>query len=658
MKKLLTRMMLLLCALMAGSSSVWATDVIFSEDFSQFTKSSTNALTSLTSGDYGSWSDVANVYPEVGYIKFSSSSKKGKMTTPALSSLNGDATLTFKIGKYSSKTGTLKITINNAGTFEDEATTKTISTSSLDQNGWDDANSIKISNGKATTTITFESTAERFYLDDIKVVSDAVVIKTDPTITFNDGSVRVGKTLDLSTLFTSNSEGTVTYSITDGGSYASIDGDKLTGVAEGNVTVEASQAAVGTYNAKTASATITINAALTLGSIAITTAPTKTTYTEGDTFDATGMVVTATYTNASTDNVTDACVITPSGALSTNDTEVTVSYTENGVTKTAKQAITVNERTQETSVSISLNNTLFSVSVGNNATEQSTTVDGVTITTGCTSSASTKTYYDTSHIRFYANSYLKLAAPTGYVITGITLNRYSSGNWNPDKVTASEEGFVDGETEPLKWAGQASEITFNYSGQCRTESVDITLAKIVNITIGTAGYATFSNANEVAIPEGMTAYYAQKKNETTITLKEIDGGYIPANTGVVVAGTTKTYATIATATSATLSGTNLLQPWLTAGTPAADTYYTLAVEDEKPVFKLSTGGTLAAGKAYLVMPAGARQLTVEFGETTGISTTMMNNGQMNNEVYNLAGQRVTQPTKGLYIVNGKKVIIK
>ena len=180
--------------------------------------------------------------------------------------------------------------------------------------------------------------------------------------------------------------------------------------------------------------------------------------------------------------------------------------------------------------------------------------------------------------------------------------------------------------------------------------------RAVPMTITDAGYATFSNASEVAIPEGVTAYYAVAKDESTITLKEITGGYIPAEEGVVIAGTAKTYYATKTATSATNISGNLLKPWLEDGEPEYDEYYTLAAG---PTFKQSTGGELAGGKAYLVLPeSGARILSIEFGETTGISTTMMNNGQMNNEVYNLAGQCVTQPTKGLYIVNGKKVIIK
>lgn len=79
----------------------------------------------------------------------------------------------------------------------------------------------------------------------------------------------------------------------------------------------------------------------TLSSIAITTPPSKTAYTDGETFDTTGMVVTASYSDSSTEVVTDDCTFTPSEALSTDDTEVTISYTYDGVTKTATQAITV-----------------------------------------------------------------------------------------------------------------------------------------------------------------------------------------------------------------------------------------------------------------------------------------------------------------------------
>lgn len=79
-----------------------------------------------------------------------------------------------------------------------------------------------------------------------------------------------------------------------------------------------------------------------LSSIAITTAPTKTAYNAGEVFNASGMVVTATYADGTTAAVT-GYTFAPTGALTTSNTSVTVTYTNDGITKTATQAITVTE---------------------------------------------------------------------------------------------------------------------------------------------------------------------------------------------------------------------------------------------------------------------------------------------------------------------------
>ena len=77
----------------------------------------------------------------------------------------------------------------------------------------------------------------------------------------------------------------------------------------------------------------------------------------------------------------------------------------------------------------------------------------------------------------------------------------------------------------------------------------------------------------------------------------------------------------------------------------------------------ANNNTLAAGKAYLQLPntSLAREISFIFDdETTGISATLYDKGQMTNDkaIYNLNGQRVAQPTKGMYIINGNKVIVK
>lgn len=83
---------------------------------------------------------------------------------------------------------------------------------------------------------------------------------TDPTITFNDGNYTIGgSALNLSSLFSSNSSGTVTYTVKNAnGTGASISGTSFTATTAGTCTVQAAQAASSPYNAKTVTATITV----------------------------------------------------------------------------------------------------------------------------------------------------------------------------------------------------------------------------------------------------------------------------------------------------------------------------------------------------------------------------------------------------------------
>lgn len=87
----------------------------------------------------------------------------------------------------------------------------------------------------------------------------------DPTASFSNSDYTIGGTLDLSTLFTSNSEGAVTYTITDAGDTgASLDSDGKTfsATAVGTATVKASQAATSAHKAVEKTATITVKAAV------------------------------------------------------------------------------------------------------------------------------------------------------------------------------------------------------------------------------------------------------------------------------------------------------------------------------------------------------------------------------------------------------------
>ena len=105
-----------------------------------------------------------------------------------------------------------------------------------------------------------------------------------------------------------------------------------------SVTIEYTEGGV----TKTAEQAITV--VHRLESIAITTQPTKTTYEYGDNFQSAGMVVKATYSDGATASVTGySCSPTTLNTVGTQT--ITVSYTENGVTKTATTSVTVNRKT-------------------------------------------------------------------------------------------------------------------------------------------------------------------------------------------------------------------------------------------------------------------------------------------------------------------------
>lgn len=83
-----------------------------------------------------------------------------------------------------------------------------------------------------------------------------------------------------------------------------------------------------------------------LSNIVITKAPTKTSYTVGDTFDKTGMVITAQYADGTKKEITNY-IVEPSRALTVDDKSIIISYTENNVTKELKFDIKVAKK-QET----------------------------------------------------------------------------------------------------------------------------------------------------------------------------------------------------------------------------------------------------------------------------------------------------------------------
>lgn len=188
---------------------------------------------------------------------------------------------------------------------------------------------------------------------------------------------------------------------------------------------------------------------------------------------------------------------------------------------------------------------------------------------------------------------------------------------------------------------------------------------VVPVTITSAGWATLYTpyAIDFSTVEGLEAYTATM-SDNTVTLSKVNN--VPAGTGVVLKGEAKDYNIPVTANSETEKGS--LEGSATEAT-AYDAFsgyklYMLKKVGDNVQFVPMTSGSLAKGKAYLKIAqdnAGsgeAKALSVVFvNEPTGIKSVNSDETKVNG-IYDLQGRRVSQPTKGLYIVNGKKVVIK
>ena len=95
----------------------------------------------------------------------------------------------------------------------------------------------------------------------------------------------------------------------------------------------------------------------------------------------------------------------------------------------------------------------------------------------------------------------------------------------------------------------------------------------------------------------------------------------------------------------------------TADEMAASKHYVLT---GKRFVHVTTAGTIAANRCWLEVgnATTARQLQIGNGETTGIKNLNDNENENENCYYDLQGRRVAQPAKGLYIINGRKVVVK
>ncbi|MDO5447598.1 MAG: DUF5013 domain-containing protein [Prevotellaceae bacterium] len=247
----------------------------------------------------------------------------------------------------------------------------------------------------------------------------------------------------------------------------------------------------------------------------------------------------------------------------------------------------------------------------------------------------------------------------------ITVNNQSSCAPADDKYQYTLECYADGEgnlTFGLKNKKQGGQW---YVAQFTSLTLKA-LAVSANMTIGSAQWGTFFAPFDVTLPEGAFAYAITINDSKTVRHKVAEGydtenNVIPANTAVLVYSATPINENFNGAPTSTLPEienalVGTLEPIASGNAP--DGAYYLAVKDDVLNFYPAGQAKLAANRAYLMIPAGAKVEGLFDDVITGIDEVHGSMFNAQGSKYSIEGVRVNENYKGIVIENGKKYLKK
>ena len=683
--KFLLKAMLLLCALVAGSSSVWANDQTL---FDVTTASNWETSASTYSSDI--WSSngcifayAANNNKGFAYVRLGGKNISGVdayiATTTATTIQTKQLDVTVAQAKSNNGLTINSITLHVYGTYTSStnAYSNEVEHISYDVSKYAAGTmTFKPSSGdywnsgvyfKLVYNVSNSSTTKNYGTDVSKLVAKEYTSGGTPTVetpTFNHGTgtYTTAQSVELSC---ETASATIHYTMTEDGTTpddpteSDATYSSAISVTKNGTIIKAKAFKAGSNASSVASATYTIQ-------------PTKptfevTTVVAGKVNRGTQLTMSAAAGNTIiyTTDGTAASYSEPNGDI--YDTPITIN---NPMTIKAIAVDNYGNESQQTiatyaiyyagGVDITPNFTFFGKAAAFSNTDfnevTGTTAEGITVTLTRNDAS---IYANTSSMRFYKKNTLKIDAPAGKTITNVV---FTQGNAQADDMTSTPNGYS---SSTKTWSGDASSVTFTRPSDAASylqfTNIEVVLAP--KVTIASSGYSTIASSYALDcanLPSGLKAYKVSEISKSAVTLEEVTTA-VAASTGLILEGTASTSYTIPVVASGTdISTTNKLHAAVTAYDCAANEVYILK---GGKFCKVTGASTVPAGKAYLLasdVPASAPELVFDFGgEVTGINS-IANSQELkaNSPIYNLAGQRVAQPSKGLYIVNGKKVVIK
>ena len=209
----------------------------------------------------------------------------------------------------------------------------------------------------------------------------------------------------------------------------------------------------------------------------------------------------------------------------------------------------------------------------------------------------------------------------------------------------------------------------NYTG---TLTIDFDIVRDLDITFDeTRQWATYYAAENLQIPDGLKAYIVTGIGQQEVIVEAID--YIPQHVGVLL--TYEEEIPEVCLAAAYDGATQEFEDNLLQGCSVATNVSTLATANNSIYvlynneFVKTTSGSIPAFRCYLEVNTGAEarlSIIVDDSNASGIDATFMNREEKTMSIYDLQGRRMDSSIftlhsslkKGLYIVNGKKVIVK
>lgn len=386
-----------------------------------------------------------------------------------------------------------------------------------------------------------------------------------------------------------------------------------------------------------------------LKSIAISGEATKTTYFEGETFDPTGLVVTATYDDESTEDVTGRVEWTfnpETLTIGTTSVDVTANY----------------QNVESASFKVD-------VAVSSFDAVDCETVDFTEVFSHVTGNEEVKSYQGTSFSMEFAKPQSS-SNPTKYYANGTAVRAYKG---NTITITAVQDikyvlinyvkSYEDNGVE-IKGLGTKT-VVVTTSETSRFTSITVYYKGVdFRAKSGENYYATFSCDRDVEFLEAEV--FTVDVENGTISLNEIASKQVPANTGVLLRSAKESDVFTYIESAPAIEGTNLLKPASEKMTEGFK-YYKLAYDNytEKTGLGFYWGAveggafTVKPGLAYLAVPQAQAANVKGFsfdGTQTGINGVEATTAK--GAIYNLNGQRVEKAQRGIYIQNGKKFIVK